>query len=107
MVTDASNLPAITLSGYRHEEGKRGPLCVDSEQKPNYELVYDMIVGIKHAVVEGYARRAQREEALELDYKTDLIVLLPTDFSVVNRFTFSAYFFFFFSICTKKLFFKL
>jgi hypothetical protein len=59
---------------------------VVEEGHPSYELVYDMLVGIKNAVVEMYAKRASREEELELNYAVDEIALLPKDFETSHRY---------------------
>lgn len=69
----------------------KGPTLVHNPKHPSYELVYDVLIGIRNAVVEGYAKRAAREEELDLNFEMPLIVLLPKDFAVVNRFSYSKY----------------
>lgn len=64
------------------------PVLVEDDH-PSYELVYDMLNGIKNAVVESYAQRASREEDLDLNYSIPLIALLPKDFESQHKFTYT------------------
>lgn len=57
----------------------------------NLLCIYKLRIGIKNAVVESYAKRASREEELELNFKTEQIALLPKDFTMYNRYHYTTY----------------
>lgn len=76
------------LSSTTLEKGK--PQLVN-EKHPSFELAYCMLVGINHAVVETFAKRASREEELDLNYSIPQICLLPRDFEEVHCYTFKRY----------------
>eukprot|EP01114_Cavostelium_apophysatum_P015284 TRINITY_DN4131_c0_g1_i1.p1 TRINITY_DN4131_c0_g1~~TRINITY_DN4131_c0_g1_i1.p1 ORF type:complete len:673 (-),score=169.38 TRINITY_DN4131_c0_g1_i1:16-2034(-) len=83
--------PMRGLSGTSENHGeqpKKGPQLV-SKGLPGYEMVYDMITGIQHAVVELSTVRASREEEMNLHYAIPQIVLLPKDFTAVQRYAFT------------------
>lgn len=51
-----------------------------------------MLTGIKNAVVETYAKRASREEEMDLNYTIQkLIVLLPKDFTAIHKYLYNKY----------------
>lgn len=53
-----------------------------------FELIYDMLTGIKDSVVESYAVRAEREEEMNLHYALPQILLLPKDFTAIQKFNY-------------------
>jgi len=62
------------------------PTAVMDPSHPSFELVYGMLYGIRNAVVETSAKRANREENLNLDYSIPQIVLLPGDYNSAHRY---------------------
>jgi hypothetical protein len=69
---------------------QKGHSLVDNKTHPSYTLVYDMLTGIKNAVVETYAKRASREEEMDLNYTIQkLIVLLPKDFTAIHKYLYN------------------
>jgi hypothetical protein len=67
---------------------KGGPVLV-SQGHPSFELVYEMLHGIRTAVVESFVKRAFREDELDLNYSINQIVVLPKDFQVTHKFNYT------------------